>query len=241
LFTGKSTQAEAIWHTLTLFSHRFTETDYLDTYADNPGDIYGASSIDKAMQNAYMQTRKFVMAEYGLTEYEATTIITNGVDFGMTQLVDGNWGVHSIIPKSVFVEVTEEEGNIAAEAKSASTGLGEADLKISPETVHWGFFSKTIDPVLTVTSGSEVVVDMATHHACDDWDKMIKGDADMESIYLWSDETTGEEFRGATGGGDGVHVLTGPIFVEDAMPGDILKVEVLGLVPRPNPEGKTYG
>ena len=63
----------------------FTETDYLETYAENPGDIYGASSIDKAMKNAYTQTRKFVMAEYGLTEAEVTTIITNGVDFAMTQ------------------------------------------------------------------------------------------------------------------------------------------------------------
>jgi len=87
----------------------FTETDYLETYAENPGDIYGASSIDKAMKNAYTQTRKFVMAEYGLTEAEVTTIITNGVDFAMTQLVDGNWGVHSVIPKSIFIEVTDDE------------------------------------------------------------------------------------------------------------------------------------
>lgn len=42
------------------------------------------------------------MAEYGLTEGEAWTVITQGVNFGMTQLVDGNWGVHAIVPKSVF-------------------------------------------------------------------------------------------------------------------------------------------
>ena len=82
--------------------HGFTETDYLEKYKDSPGDIYGASSIDKAMANTYTQTRKFVMAAYGLTEPEANTIITQGVDFGMTQLVDGNWGVHAIIPKVIF-------------------------------------------------------------------------------------------------------------------------------------------
>lgn len=43
------------------------------------------------MLNCFQQTRKFVMAEYDLTEAEATTIITQGVDFAMTQLVDGNW------------------------------------------------------------------------------------------------------------------------------------------------------
>ena len=82
--------------------HSFTEIDYLETYAANPGDIYGASSIDDAMKNCYTQTRKFVMAAYGLTEPEANTIITQGVDFGMTQLVDGNWGVHAEIPKAMF-------------------------------------------------------------------------------------------------------------------------------------------
>lgn len=70
---------------------------------------------------------------------------------------------------------------------------------------------------------------------------MIKGDDGMTSIYTWTNETVGEEFRGATGGGDGVHILTGPIFVNDAEPGDILKVEILDLVPRANPDGKTFG
>ena len=54
------------------------------------------------MHNAYTQTRKFLMATYSLTNAEADTIITQGVDFGMTQLVDGNWGVHAVVPKAIF-------------------------------------------------------------------------------------------------------------------------------------------
>ena len=81
---------------------RFTEIDYLETYAANPSDIYGASSIDDAMKNCYTQTRKFLMAKYGLTDAEAATFITVGVDFATTQLVDGNWGVHAEIPKAMF-------------------------------------------------------------------------------------------------------------------------------------------
>lgn len=73
--------------------HGYTETDYLETYKENPGDIYANSDINKAMKNAFIQTRDFLMAEYDLTEYEAWTIITTGVDFATTQLVDGNWGV----------------------------------------------------------------------------------------------------------------------------------------------------
>jgi acetamidase/formamidase len=158
----------------------------------------------------------------------------------MTQLVDGNWGVHSVIPKALFIEVTDDEKTSIS--RSGSRKLEEnVDLKLSKDTVHWGYFSKTLEPVLTIASGDEVVVEMATHHACDDWDLMIQGDAGMESIYTWSSETQGEPYRGATGGGDGVHILTGPIFVENAEPGDILKVEILDLIPRANPNGKTYG
>ena len=82
--------------------HSFTKRDYLETFAANPGDIYGASSIDEAMMNTYTTTRKFVMDQYSLTENEANTIVTQAVDFGMTQLVDGNWGVHGLVPKAVF-------------------------------------------------------------------------------------------------------------------------------------------
>lgn len=52
--------------------------------------------------NAFSQTVKFLMAEYGLTETECWTIITQGVDFGVTQVVDGNWGVHAVVPKAIF-------------------------------------------------------------------------------------------------------------------------------------------
>jgi hypothetical protein len=70
---------------------------------------------------------------------------------------------------------------------------------------------------------------------------MIKGDPGMESIYQWDATVKAESYRGASSRGDGVHILTGPIFVEDAEPGDLLKVEILDLVPRPNPAGKTFG
>ena len=73
--------------------------NYLETYAENPGDIYSNSSIDKAMKNCYTQTRKFVMARWGLTEMEATSVITQGIDFAMTQLVD--------VSTIVVVPVTE--------------------------------------------------------------------------------------------------------------------------------------
>lgn len=37
-----------------------------------------------------------------LTEDEAISLMTIGVDFGITQVVDGNWGVHGIVKKALF-------------------------------------------------------------------------------------------------------------------------------------------
>lgn len=149
----------------------------METYAENPSQIYFNSAIDPAMANAYLQTRKFVMAMFLITEAEANTLITQAVDFAMTQVVDGNWGVHAIIPKDVFVPLEETEDEVEVSLPIVQRMVPpEADLPLNSENVHWGFFSKDLDPVLTVKSGDEVVVEMATHHACDDWDKMIKGD-----------------------------------------------------------------
>ena len=114
-------------------------------------------------------------------------------------------------------------------------------LELSADTVHWGYFSKLLPPQLTIASGETVVVEMASHHACDDYDKMVKGDAGMESVFEWSSSVKGVSRRGAVGTGDGVHVLTGPIYVEGAEPGDILSVEIVDLAPRPNAEGRTFG
>ncbi|VEU38512.1 unnamed protein product [Pseudo-nitzschia multistriata] len=157
--------------------HGFTETDYLETFAEQPSDIYSNSEIDPAMANAYMQTRKFIMAMYGITEPEANTLITQGVDFGITQVVDGNWGVHAVVPKMIFETYEGDGGGIKINDPVIERSAPiSADLPLNSDNVHWGYFSKELDPVLTVNSGDEVVVEMATHHACDDWDRMIAGD-----------------------------------------------------------------
>ena len=43
-----------------------------------------------------------LVAYYRLTEDEAISLMSIGVDFGVTQVVDGNWGIHAIIKKSLF-------------------------------------------------------------------------------------------------------------------------------------------
>ena len=64
--------------------------------------IYEKSSVDLALKDAFRKMRAFLMTTKGLTEDEAISLMSIAVDFGVTQVVDGNWGVHAIIKKSLF-------------------------------------------------------------------------------------------------------------------------------------------
>jgi acetamidase/formamidase len=81
----------------------FSYANYLsDLGATAQAEIYKKSSIDLAMRDAYRKMRDFLMQAKGLTEDEAISLMSVAVDFGITQVVDGNWGVHAIIKKNVF-------------------------------------------------------------------------------------------------------------------------------------------
>lgn len=121
------------------------------------------------------------------------------------------------------------------------------------KTVHWGYFSKNLKPLIEIDSGDYVTLECLTHQAGDDPERMINNDPGAESVYHWTREQKNVNRRGAgpldapngAGGGQGVHIMTGPIFVRNAAPGDILEVRILDMYPRPsgNPafRNKTFG
>ena len=59
-------------------------------------------SVMHALHDSFRKMRGFLMHAKGLTEDEAISLMSIAVDFGITQVVDGNWGVHAIIKKNVF-------------------------------------------------------------------------------------------------------------------------------------------
>jgi hypothetical protein len=91
-------------------------------------------------------------------------------------------------------------------------------------TVQWGFFSKKSSPVLAVDSKDYVTMDLITHHAGDDYERIIQGDPGIECIYRWI--ATGKKVSDR---GLGVHVPTGPVYICDAEPGNLLEVRILDL------------
>jgi acetamidase/formamidase len=83
--------------------HGFSFPNYLaDLGAKAQSEIYAKSSVDLALRDAFRKMRHFLITAQGLTEDEAVSLMSVGVDFGVTQVVDGNWGVHAIVKKSLF-------------------------------------------------------------------------------------------------------------------------------------------
>jgi len=95
------------------------------------------------------------------------------------------------------------------------------DLRATPDTCFWGFFDAALPPVLTVRSGDLVRIETLTHQAGDAPDLMM--DEGVEAVYRAIPIATR---------GPGVHIMTGPIFVEGAAIGDTLEVRVLSMEPR---------
>jgi len=142
---------------------------------------------------------------------------------------------------------------------SAARAPGERKhhyLPANADTVHWGYFSKSLKPRVEIESGDIVTIETLTHHANDDAERMVEGDPGAESVFLWTKDKKGVDRRGAgptdpkvykkgSGEGQGVHVMTGPVYVRGAEPGDVLEVRILDCAPRPcaNPKfkGKAFG
>ena len=104
----------------------------------------------------------------------------------------------------------------------AVTGAARAavyELKVTPQTVVWGRYDALAKPALTVRSGDTVVVHTVLTNSPAGLEKAGVAPADVEpelrSIY--AEVPLAER-------GPGGHVLTGPIYVEGAEPGDMLEV-----------------
>lgn len=126
-------------------------------------------------------------------------------------------------------------------------------LPAHAETVHWGYFSYDEKPRLRLRSGDIATIETLTHHSGDDYERMIKNDPGAESVFYWTQEQKNVDRRGAgptdsplgSGAGMGPHICTGPVYVEDAEPGDVLEVRILDVMQRPsfNPlfAGRAFG
>lgn len=98
-------------------------------------------------------------------------------------------------------------------------------LKASPETIVWGYYSAAAKPVLHVKSGDTVTIDTMITNSPDRLAaagvKPDQVEPELRAIY--------EKVKDK---GPGGHILTGPIYVDGAEPGDALEIRILKIIPR---------
>jgi acetamidase/formamidase len=90
-------------------------------------------------------------------------------------------------------------------------------LPATPQTTQWGWFDNTQPPVLRMRSGERVAMET----------QMAAANQILPGVSI--EEIT--QLRLAFPG-RGPHTITGPIYIEDAAPGDTLKVHIERIVPR---------
>ena len=108
-----------------------------------------------------------------------------------------------------------------AEARQPAAPGALHHLRATSTTVHWGYFDAALAPALRVRSGDLIQAEAVTHHA---------GDAPE----LMMDDGVSEIFREIPEAdrNPGVHIMTGPILIEEAKAGDMLEVRYLSMTPR---------
>ena len=92
------------------------------------------------------------------------------------------------------------------------------ELRLTPENVHWGNLDARVKPVLRVPSGATIRVETMLTAP----DRLIYGGLPEEEIP----EIVRNVWKSRTDSGPVAAALTGPIYVEDAQPGDMIEVRL---------------
>lgn len=123
--------------------------------------------------------------------------------------------------------VTSQEADVAMEA--------DHFVPSRPETVSWGWYPLDKEPVLTIQSGQTVRINTLTHAGSTQSEEPVayltamgvpREEILQDVLDFWASR------EGRAREGRGGHVITGPVYIEGAEPGDVLEVQILELEPR---------
>ncbi len=109
-------------------------------------------------------------------------------------------------------------------AAAALPALAQTTLSSTPENIHWGHYIADAKPALTVKSGETVRIET------------VSGNPNLLTRLGAAEDANIRELREiydkVKDRGPGGHLLTGPVAVEGALPGDVLQVDILEIQPR---------
>ena len=108
---------------------------------------------------------------------------------------------------------------LKAQQSTPSAGGQVYQLKPTPKTVAWGYYDAKTPPVLRIKSGDTVEIQTL----------IASNPERFEAAGVAADQiepAIRDIFREVKDKGPGPHILTGPIFIEGAEPGDALEVHI---------------
>jgi acetamidase/formamidase len=106
----------------------------------------------------------------------------------------------------------------------------------TPDTVERGFISFDTPPILHVKNGGTVLINTVSHGGLTADPVVFFAKEGIPAKAVLPDAVAiakaTEAGKWKTAGGGGGHVLTGPIYIDGAEPGDMLEVRILKVTPR---------
>jgi acetamidase/formamidase len=117
--------------------------------------------------------------------------------------------------KKIKILITLTLFALAVNAQEPST----YQLKPTPKTIAWGYYDASTAPVLRIKSGDTVEVQTLITSTPSRLEGAGVKPEDVE-------QSLRDIVKEVTNKGPGGHILTGPIFIEGAEPGDVLEVRI---------------
>jgi acetamidase/formamidase len=108
------------------------------------------------------------------------------------------------------------------DGQQTATAPGRHVLEAGPSTVAWGFYWSEATPVLRVRSGDVVEMTTMLTSSPERLERAGVPPAQVEPALRAIHEQVTDK-------GPGGHILTGPVYVEGAVPGDVLEVRILSV------------
>jgi len=106
-----------------------------------------------------------------------------------------------------------------AQTASPTAAPQQYTLKATPKTVAWGYYDSAAAPVLHIHSGDSITFDTLITNSPTG---LEKAGLPPEQVQ----QNLRDIYKEVTDKGPGGHILNGPVFIEEAEPGDTLEVRI---------------
>src|ERR1051326_3852030 len=108
---------------------------------------------------------------------------------------------------------------LAQQSASAAGTPHTYTLPATPKTVAWGYYDAAAQPVLRIHSGDTVTFDTLITNSPTGLEKAgVHPDQVQQSLR--------DIYKEVTNKGPGGHILNGPVYIEEAEPGDTIEVRI---------------